>query len=412
MQNEITLEDFKTVLGYLINNNRRLVDDGKFPISVGICGEAGVGKTTMIKDFANENKMTFIKLNISELEEIGDLTGFPIKEYKINELNEDGSIRETKWVPHDLINTYFQKPCETYNITDESRMSYASPAWLPREDNPNGTILLIDDFTRGNSLFMQAIMELICTGKYISWNLPKYTTVCLSSNPDDGSYSVTSLDPAQQSRFINFNIKWDLDGWARWAEEYKLEGRGINFALSYPEIFESKDGVNKINSRSYTMFINAISGIDDWSKSENLALILNVAKGAFPFDKENIVGGMFTTFIANKLDKLITPKDMLTGDWKTIKSQIMKCVYDGDKYRPEIASVLATRLLNYSVLYLSQKGSKTNVVQDRLLEIIESKEKLFSEDLIFHVTKTLVTKFPTKTNKLLLNSTIRAKILN
>ena len=83
MQNEITLEDFKTVLGYLINNNRRLVDDGKFPISVGICGEAGVGKTTMIKDFANENKMTFIKLNISELEEIGDLTGFPIKEYKI-----------------------------------------------------------------------------------------------------------------------------------------------------------------------------------------------------------------------------------------------------------------------------------------------------------------------------------------
>ena len=63
-----------------------------------------------------------------------------------------------------------------------------------------------------------------------------------------------------------------------------MEGRGINFALSYPEIFESKDGVNKINSRSYTMFINAISGIDDWSKSENLALILNVAKGAFPFD--------------------------------------------------------------------------------------------------------------------------------
>lgn len=94
MQNEITLEDFKNVLGYLINNNRRLVDDGKFPISVGICGEAGVGKTTMIKDFANENNMTFIKLNISELEEIGDLTGFPIKEYKINELNEDGSIKK------------------------------------------------------------------------------------------------------------------------------------------------------------------------------------------------------------------------------------------------------------------------------------------------------------------------------
>ena len=43
-------------------------------------------------------------------------------------------------------------------------MSYAAPAWLPREDNPNGTIILLDDYTIANGLFMQATMELINTG--------------------------------------------------------------------------------------------------------------------------------------------------------------------------------------------------------------------------------------------------------
>lgn len=211
MQNEINLQEFKKILNYLIDNNKRLVEEGKYPIAVGIEGPAGIGKTELIKSIALERGMTFIKLNLSELEEIGDLTGFPIKEYKINRLNEDGSIQESEWVAHDLLSTYFQKPCKTYELTNESRMSYATPAWLPREENPNGTILLADDYTRANSMFMQATMELICTGKYISWNLPKNTTICLSSNPDDGQYQVTTLDSAQLSRMINFPVKFDIN---------------------------------------------------------------------------------------------------------------------------------------------------------------------------------------------------------
>lgn len=62
---------------------------------------------------------------------------------------------------------------------------------------------------------MQATMELINTGRYISWSLPENTTICLSSNPDNGSYSVTSLDSAQKSRFINFTVKFDIDPWAK-----------------------------------------------------------------------------------------------------------------------------------------------------------------------------------------------------
>lgn len=127
------------------------------------------------------------------------LTGFPLKEYKLKVKNKETNEFEDKWVPHDLLDIYIRSACEDFKITDEVRMSYATPAWLPRETNPNGTILLLDDYTRANSLFQQAIMELINTGKYISWSLPEYTNIALSSNFDDGTYQVTSLDSAQLS---------------------------------------------------------------------------------------------------------------------------------------------------------------------------------------------------------------------
>ena len=46
---------------------------------------------------------------------------------------------------------------------------------------------------------MQATMELINTASYISWKLPKNTTVVLTTNPDDGEFSVSSLDNAQKT---------------------------------------------------------------------------------------------------------------------------------------------------------------------------------------------------------------------
>lgn len=412
--NSINLEEFKEIFNYLIDNNRRLQDEGKKTSSVGLEGPAGIGKTAIVEQIAQERGMTFIKLNLSQLEEIGDLVGFPLKQFKIILHTDEGDREE--WVSHDLLQSYLSAPCETYSLTSETRMSYAPPEWLPNEENPNGTILFLDDYSRATQYFIQATMELIDKGEYISWKLPKYTTVVLSSNPDDGSYTVSTMDNAQKTRYINFNVDFDLNAWARWAENAQLDNRTINFALSYGhEIFESKEGVQKVNPRSYVTFANAISGINDWSDAKSLAMILNISKGCFT-DKDNIIGHLFTTFVANKLDKLISPEDILLKPWSTIKTQIKSCVYDASgKYRPDIASVLHTRLLNYSVYYFNQKGSKTDVVQDRILELINAPKekdgvKLFDEDLIFNIIRQLMKQFPTRTNKFMLNKDIREKV--
>ena len=128
-------------------------------------------------------------------------------------------------------------------------------------------------------------------------------------------------------------------------------------------------------------------------------------------DKNNVVGTLFTTFIAQKLDKLVKPEDMLKQNWETVEPKIHACVYDGEKMKTEVASILAIRLLNYILFYFSQTGSKQDIVQDRLLDFIDNPRKLFSDDLLFHIIKTVIGKYPSKTTKLLINSRIRSKVI-
>lgn len=404
----MTLNEFKEVFAYLLDNNKHLEDNNLRPIAVGVEGEAGIGKTSLIEDIAKERGMTMCKVNLAQLEEIGDLIGMPMKECEVAWI-ENGQVKDKRWMPESQTKNLDLR----LKLTGRVRMSYAPPAWLPVDENPNGTIVFLDDYTRANSMFMQATMEIINTASYISWKLPKYTSIVLSSNPDDGQFSVTSLDNAQKTRFINFNLKLNIEDWAKWAEEAEIDGRAINFELLYgDEIFKKHNNVQTVNPRSYTTFCKAISGLKDWNKPETLALILQISKGCFLNDKDNIIGNLFTTFIANKLDKLIQPKDMIELKWDTLEPKMRNCVYDNGQFRPEIASVLTIRFMNYVLhLFGTKGGIKENVVYDRILEIVENDEMLFSEDLIFHLVKSLVTKYPGRTGKLLMNAKIRNKIV-
>lgn len=405
--NEMTIGEFTGVFNYLLDNNRTLQEKGQIPIAIGIEGGAGIGKTSLVEQVAEKRGMTFCKINLSQLEEVGDLVGFPIKEVMLQWKSQDGTTK-SRWWPESTLD----KVPAGVSITSKTRMGYAPPAWVPTENNPNGTIVVLDDYTRANPLFMQATMELINTASYISWKLPKYTSICLTSNPDDGEYSVSSLDSAQKTRFINFNLKLNVEDWASWAEFNDIDSRCINFGLLYgDEIFKKHNNIQTVNPRAYTTFCKAISSIKNWEEENSLSLILNISKGCFLNDDDNIIGSLFTTFINQKLDKLIQPKEMLTLKWETVEPRIYDCVYENDRMKTEIASILAIRMLNYIMYYFSQKESKADLVQDRILDFIDNKRKLFSDDLLFHIIKTLIGKFPAKTTKLLINPKIRNKVI-
>lgn len=332
------------------------------------------------------------------------LVGFPIKEYKV--LNKDG---QAEWISADILHDL---NCTDLSITNETRMSYATPAWLPREDNPNGIMLCLDDYSRASQLLIQALLELINTGSYISWKLPKYTNIVLTSNPDNGNYSVTTLDNAVKSRMVTFNGKFDIQQWAKWAENFGIDGRAINFALYYnTELFEPKNNVVVANARNYTTFCRAIAGLPKWDDDKSLEIILEISTGCF-LDKNQVVGTLFTQFIRNRLDKLISPEKLLNGDWDTVKQEIINCVYGNGStssynYKANIANILGTRFMNYCDKYLGTDKADSKKVADRIDKFVTSDTQLFSQDIMYNIVKTICSNHTSLTNRWFLNKNIR-----
>lgn len=403
---ELTLSEIKPLIKYIIKNNERLQEEGKVPKAIDIISEAGIGKSSVIEQIASELNYNYVKLPLAMISETGDLCGFPVLLHYA--CRED----DCKWIAPELIDGYVKAG---YHLTGDTKMSYALPEWYKNIDPNKGTILLLDDFVRALPNIIQACYELIYKQEIWSFKLPPKTTVVLTDNPDNGDYNINGVDEAFITRKVNFNIKFDVNSWAKWADDNNIDGRAINFMLMHSdELMDPKDSHTHImNARSYTMFADIISGIEDWNTPENLAMILQIASGCFN-DKDNIIGGLFTNFIANKLDKLISPEDMLMLDWKILKPRMKKCVYDQNNYRADIASVLHTRLLNYISKYFDQPGAETKIVEDRLLAFVEECDdkdnQLLSEDLIFNIIKTLLKKYPNRCNRFMLNAKIRAKI--
>lgn len=259
-------------------------------------------------------------------------------------------------------------------------------------------------------------MDLILEQKYVSWSLPKKTTIVLSNNPDDGNYNVNSLDEAQRTRFMNFNIAYDLGAWMSWAEKANVDGRCINFVASYSnELFNADDEGNRIcNPRSFVMFANMISGIKDWDNPDSLNFISTIARGCFKDDGR--FSNMFTAFLRNKMHLLIQPKEMLLGSWDTIQKKMEDTLYDSNgQYRPDIASLLERRFSNYVNAWLDS-ADKTPIkkVQDRILDFIANDaagKKLFTKDQFYHMIKTITSDHKKQTNQLLFEPKI-AKLLN
>ena len=141
--NEMTISEFTGVLNYLLDNNRQLEEQGLTPIAIGLEGAAGIGKTAVVEEVAKKRGMSFCKLNLSQLEEVGDLTGFPMKEVLLQWKTKEGQTK-TRWWPESML----ERIPQGVTVTSTTRMGYAAPAWLPREENQNGCILLLDDYTR------------------------------------------------------------------------------------------------------------------------------------------------------------------------------------------------------------------------------------------------------------------------
>jgi hypothetical protein len=412
-QVNLNIEDLKGFVNHIITNNRFLQENGKGPVAIEVVGESGIGKTSTVVELAAENKLNFVKLNLAQIEELGDLVGFPVRQFqmykekkvasKSNDINYTAAQKAAasaqvanstvtkkvgQWVDELAVEEYLR---QGWKMTGKNRMSYCAPEWIA--DKKDGGILLLDDWNRADTRFIQAVMELIDRQTYISWTLPKDWHIILTANPDNGDYMVNSIDSAQKTRYITANLKFDVNVWAQWAEGAGIDTRCINFLLLHPELV-----TQETNARSITTFFNAISSFDSFE--DNLSMIQMIGEGSVG----DAFASMFTTFINNKLDKLVTPKDLLTHDNESyILGELKGCIGSGDTYRADIASTLATRLANFSVVY-SKENTITQKITDRL-EALCTKD-YFTNDLKYLIVRTIFNGNKSKFNKLMMKPEI------
>jgi hypothetical protein len=242
--------------------------------------------------------------------------------------------------------------------------------------------------------FIQAVMELVDRQEYISWKLPKDWHIILTANPDDGQYLVQSIDTAQRTRFVSINLKFDKDVWARWAESQGIDGRCINFLLMHEELVTTR-----VNARSITTFFNCISSFENFN--QRLPMIQMIGEGSVGPEFTTI----FTTFIHNKLDKLVTPKDILLHDNQDyIIGELRNCIGHDNNYRADIASILTTRLINFTVNY-SEKNTITQKNIDRLIKLGTDPDT-FTDDLKYILIKRVLNGNKAKFQKLLMNEAV------
>ena len=411
-QVNLNVTELKGFVNHIITNNRYLQEAGKNSVSVEVVGESGIGKTSTIVELAQDNNLKFVKLNLAQIEELGDLVGFPVRQFQMYKekkvavkqqynlsmvtatqraagtslanLNQTVTKKVGQWVDELAVQEYLKNG---YKMTGKNRMSYCAPEWIA--DAKAGGILLLDDWNRADTRFIQAVMELIDRQSYISWTLPKDWHIILTANPDNGDYMVNSVDSAQKTRYVTANLKFDVDVWAQWAEGAGIDTRCINFLLLHPELV-----TQETNARSITTFFNAISSFDSFE--DNLSMIQMIGEGSVG----DAFASMFTTFINNKLDKLVTPKDLLTHDNEAyILGELRGCIGKDDTYRADIASTLATRLGNFSVVY-SQDNTVGQKVTDRLKALCT--KDYFTNDLKYLIVRTIFNGNKKKFNKLMM----------
>ena len=384
--NEVNLniDELEGFVDHIITNNRHLQSQGKKPVAIEVVGESGIGKTTSIMDMTARHGLDFVKLNLAQIEELGDLVGFPIKQFQMWTEKEGKKIG--KWVDEVAVGAQHKLGFQT---TGKSRMSYSAPEWIA--DKKAGGVLLLDDWNRADTRFIQACMELVDRQTYISWTLPKDWHIILTANPDNGDYMVNSVDSAQKTRYISANLKFDINVWARWAEENAIDSRCINFLLMHPELV-----TQETNARSISTFFNSISSITKFE--DQLPLVQMIGEGSVG----NEFASMFTTFINNKLDKLVTPRELVTGP-EEVLVELRECIGKDESYRADIASLLATRVANFAVAF-SKTDSVTAKVQDRLIKLCTL--DYLTDDLKYLVVRTIFNGNKAKFNKMMMNPAI------
>ncbi len=146
-----------------------LIESGLVP---NIIGKHGIGKSSVVAQYAKENGYTFHPFFLGQMSDNGDLLGLP-------EFNRDDNGKATS-------------------------VSFIHPSKLPKKAR---SILFFDELNRASKELLQAIFQLALEGTLHDYSLPEDSAIIMAMNPATDDYSVLDFaDKAFADRFVHINL--------------------------------------------------------------------------------------------------------------------------------------------------------------------------------------------------------------
>ena len=368
--------EIKKFLTRFVEGNKKLEQAG-YPKQVSVIwGHAGIGKTDVAKSFREEG-YEVVHLPLAQIEEMGDILGFPGMFIKIQESSPSLGKKNkpnTKWVLKDVLQNFIAQGWEVV-VDAAPKTSYAPPDWVPTS---NKSLLLIDDFNRASTRILKGIMQLIQDYGTVSWNLPEGCNIILTGNPEGQDYIVSSIDDAFLTRCKHITMKHDAFAWSLWAQKNKIDPRGINWVLGNPEMMIG----NRTNPRTLTQFFYSLPDYPDMTitkskKDSDLVKQLQY-EGESLLDSETVAS--FVVYMTRGMDRIVEPLQLLE-DYPKHKKRIVDWLSAKEK-RIDIINIMSERLIGF-IIQDDYKSTKKHVknFQDFMLM------KELPDDIRYHVCR-------------------------
>jgi len=216
----MNITDLKTSLDYLF----------KAQITPFIWGHAGIGKSTVVKQYANDKGYKFFPFYLGTQSDLGDILGLAsfVKD-------ENGS---------------------------EIATTFATPLWLKDtieycQNNPNsGAIIFLDEFNRARRDILNGMFSLALDKTFHTVKLPENCHVVAAGNPPTDEYFTTDInETALMARFAHVKLEPTFNEWVTYAQGADFEPTLVSFLKEQPELLEDARSSFtlpvKVDRRSY-----------------------------------------------------------------------------------------------------------------------------------------------------------------
>lgn len=199
-----------------------------------VASSPGMGKSSMIKQIAKENKLKLIDIRLAQAD-ITDLNGMPF-------MNQETG--KASFFPFDMWPTEDMEIPEGYS----------------------GWVILLDELSSCSQSVQAAAYKVILDRQVGMHTLHKNVLMVAAGNLTTDKAIVTRMSTALQSRMIHFEVAIDQKGWVDWANANGMDHRIISFINFKPDALHKFDpnhnDVTHANPRTWEFMSDIIKPME------------------------------------------------------------------------------------------------------------------------------------------------------